>query len=219
MGFMNKNILILLLLIPSSWKEVSEKNEAIEKAASHYAEEDYEAAVRDHLSLINDFGIQSEAVNFNLGLSYQYNGQEEDAQQKYSELTGATQKDIASSASNQSGVLLGNKKKYKEALEAFKLALLKNPNNEEARYNYELLSRWMDENDDQQEEDDKDSKDQKEPSNYAKRMKAKADQLVDQFKFKEALEVMNDAMEIDETVSYYQEFIKNLSDINEINEN
>ncbi|MDN3670990.1 hypothetical protein QWY93_16875 [Echinicola jeungdonensis] len=219
MGFINKNILILLLLIPSSWKEISEKNEAIEKAAAHYAEEDYEAAVRDHLALINDYGIHTEKANFDLALSYQLNGQEEDAQQKYSELAGASQNTIASAAINQKGVLLGNQKKHKEALEAFKLALIKNPSNEEARYNYELLARWLEKNEDQQKDENEDSKDKKEPSNYAKRMKAKADELVDQFKFNEALDVMNSALEIDETVSQYQEFIKNLSDINEINEN
>ncbi|WP_200979140.1 hypothetical protein [Echinicola sp. 20G] len=217
---MNKILLATLLLIPSSWTQISEKNKAIDSAEEKYVKAEYEESVREHLALLNEHGINSEEANFDLALSYQFNEQEEDAQQKYVELVGATKHNIASSASNQNGVILGRGEKYKEALEAFKTALIKDPTNDVARYNYELLARWLEQNEDQQ-QDQKDNQDQdkQEPSNYAKRMKAEADKLVEQFKFKEALDVMNKALEIDETVSHYQEFIKNLGDVNEINEN
>ncbi|QDH80724.1 hypothetical protein FKX85_17435 [Echinicola soli] len=215
---MNKILLATLLLIPSSWSKISEKNAAIDLAAEKYAKAEYEESVRQHLALLNEHDITSSEVNFDLALSYQLNGQEEDAKKKYLELSGAPKANIASSASNQNGVLLGREKKYEEALTAFKTALIKDPTNEIARYNYELLARWLDKNQDQQEQENQDDNKQ-EPSNYAKRMKAEADKLVEQFKFKEALDVMSKALEIDETVSHYQEFIKNLGDINEINEN
>ncbi|GAB3647660.1 hypothetical protein GCM10028791_10030 [Echinicola sediminis] len=217
---MNKIILTTFLLIPTSWSQISERNNAIDLAARNYTEANYEEAVRQHLALLNEYGINEEEVHFDLALSYQFNEQEEDAKQKFMELTGSSKKNIASSASNQNGVLLGREEKYQEALEAFKAALIKDPSNEIARYNYELLARWLEDNEDQQkdQQDDQDQ-DKPEPSNYAKRMKGQADQLVDQFKFKEALDLMNKALEIDETVSHYQEFIKNLGDINEINEN
>jgi len=217
---MNKIILTTLLLIPSSWSQISERNEAIDVAARNYTEAKYEESVRQHLALLNEYGITAEQAQFDLALSYQFNEQEEDAKQKYIELVSSKKRNIASSASNQNGVLLGREEKYQEALEAFKTALIKDPTNEIARYNYELLARWLEKNEDQQKDNKEDQdKDKKEPSNYAKRMKAEADKLVDQFKFHEALELMNKALEIDETVSHYQEFIKNLGDINEINEN
>ncbi|AWW28978.1 hypothetical protein DN752_01865 [Echinicola strongylocentroti] len=215
---MNKIFLATLLLIPSSWTQISERNKAIDLAAEKYATAEYEESVRQHLALLNEHGITSSEANFDLALSYQLNGQEEDAKKKYLELAGAPKTNIASSASNQNGVLLGREKKYEEALAAFKTALIKDPANEIARYNYELLARWLDKNQDEQEQENQDDNKQ-EPSNYAKRMKAEADKLVEQFKFNEALDVMGKALEIDETVSHYQEFIKNLGDINEINEN
>ncbi|GGF26569.1 hypothetical protein [Echinicola rosea] len=215
---MNKLLLATLLLIPSSWSKISEKNAAIDLAQEKYTKAEYEESVRQHLALLNEHGISSSEASFDLALSYQLNGQEEDAKKKYLELAGAPKQHIASSAANQNGVLLGREKKYQEALSAFKAALIKDPTNEIARYNYELLARWLDKNQDQQEEENQDENKQ-EPSNYAKRMKAEADKLVEQFKFKEALDVMSKALEIDETVSHYQEFIKNLGDINEINEN
>jgi tetratricopeptide (TPR) repeat protein len=175
--------------------------------------------VRQHLALIDEHGMNEPEIKFNLALSYQNNGQEEDAKKTYEELSNNTIGEIASFASNQQGVMLGNEKKYKEALALFKKALLNDPGNEKARYNYELLSRWLDGNEENQEnEENQDQEDKPEPSNYAKRMKAQADDLVDRFEFEEALKTMESALEIDETVASYQKFMDHLKDINEINQ-
>ena len=212
-------LLFILLILPASWKIIAERNGAIEQAERFYAETKFEDAVRQHLLLISDYGLSSEEVRFNLALSYQNNGQEADAQKTYMGLIPASHAILPSFAANQVGVIQGNEKQYEEALESFKTALLKNPENEYARYNYELLSRWLENRDDDKEQEKSENEDQMQPSNYAKRMKAQADALVDQFQFNQALEVMNKALEIDETVSYYEEFIKNLSEIKEIDEN
>ena len=58
-----------------------------------------------------------------------------------------------------------------------------------------------------------------EPSEFAKRKKAEADRLVEQFKFKEALTLLEAALAQDETVAAYQEFMTSLKDVVEINEN
>lgn len=212
-------LLFNLLFLPASWTKIAERNEAIAQAERFYAETKFEDAVRQHLLLIEDFELNSEEIRFDLALSYQNNGQEADAQKTYSALLGASHQILPSFASNQIGVLEGREKKYREALASFKLALIKNPTNEIARYNYELLSRWLEDKEEDDKEKDESKEDEKQPSNYAKRIKAEADALVDQFRFDEALEVMNEALEIDETVSYYEEFIKNLSEIKEIDEN
>ena len=214
-----RTLLFILLILPASWKRIAERNGAIEQAERFYAETKFEDAVRQHLLLISDFGLNSEEVRFNLALSYQNNGQEADAQKTYTGLIPASHAILPSFAANQVGVIQGREKQYQEALESFKTALLKNPDNEYARYNYELLSRWLENRDEDKEQEKSENEDQMQPSNYAKRMKAQADALVDQFQFSQALDVMNSALEIDETVSYYEEFIKNLSEIKEIDEN
>lgn len=220
MIFFARILLFPLLFLPSSWKGVAERNSAIKEAERLYAETQFEESVRQHLVLIEEFDLNSDEVRFNLALSYQNNGQEADAQKTFSGLLNSSHEILPSFAANQIGVLHGIEKEYEEALEYFKTALIKNQDNENARYNYELLSRWMeDQEEDQEEQEPSDEEDKMQPSNYAKRMKAEADGLVDQFRFNEALEVMNRALEIDETVSYYEEFINNLGEINEINEN
>lgn len=212
-------LLWVLMFIPSGWSQVADTNRAIAKAEASYQETDFENAVRDHLSLINDFGLTAPEIRFNLALSYQNNGQEEEAKKTYELLIGANHPHLPSFSANQQGVLLGREQTYKEALSYFKTALLKNPENEVARYNYELLSRWLEQNESEQEEKEKqDEEDKMEPSNYAKRMKAQADEMVDRFQFNEALEIMNRALEIDETVAHYQGFMNNLGEINEIDE-
>jgi tetratricopeptide (TPR) repeat protein len=212
-------LLLSLLFIPSSWTGIAKRNRAIEEAERLYAETKFEESVRQHLALLDDYGLNDEEVNFDLALSYQNNGQEADAQKTYSALFTSSHEFLPSFAANQIGVLQGREEKYKEALEYFKMALLKNQDNEYARYNYELLSRWLEDKEEDKDEQEKSEEEDKiQPSNYAKRMKAEADALVDQFRFDEALQTMNKALEIDETVSYYEEFINNLGEINEINE-
>lgn len=215
----SRYILWILLLLPSDWKNIAITNEAITSAATAFKEADYENSVRQHLALIDEHGMNEPEIKFNLALSYQNNGQEEDAKKTYEELSNNTIGEISSFASNQQGVMLGNEKKYKEALALFKKALLNDRGNEKARYNYELLSRWLDGNEENQEnEEDQEQEDKPEPSNYAKRMKAQADDLVDRFEFEEAMKTMESALEIDETVASYQKFMDHLKDINEINQ-
>ena len=214
-----KILLVIFLFIPSSWKKIGEKNSAITQAEQAYMATDFELSVRQHLGLINEHQISTPETKFNLALSYQNNGQEEEAKKTYEEVIRLGTKILSSFASNQVGVLEGRESNHKDALAYFKSALMQDPDNEVARYNYELLSRWLEENEEESEKEEKDQDDQDkiEPSNYAKRMKAQADDFVDQYRFEEALETMQRALEIDETVAYYQNFIQYLTDVKEIN--
>ncbi|WP_158859914.1 tetratricopeptide repeat protein [Lunatibacter salilacus] len=215
-----RTLVVVFLLIPTSWKKIGAKNSAIYEAEQAYIATDFEQSVRQHLGLIADHELRTPEVKFNLALSYQNNGQEEEAKKTYEEVIRSENKTLASFSANQVGVLEGRENNHKDALAYFKSALIQNPDNEMARYNYELLSRWLEENEEEKDKEEKDQEDQDkiEPSNYAKRMKAKADEFVDQYRFDEALETMQRALEIDETVAYYQNFIQYLSDVKEIND-
>jgi tetratricopeptide (TPR) repeat protein len=132
----------------------------------------------------------------------------------YDKASQSPDKILASFSYNQGGVIQGNKKEYEVALSKFKSALINDPLNEVARHNYELLARWM-----QRDQERKDKEENKpEPSDFAKRKKAEADRMVEQFRFKDALNLMNDALAQDETVAAYDQFIKSLQEITEIDE-
>ena len=210
----SKWIFGLFLIIPSSWTRVSRLNSAIELAETSYAEAKYAESAEYHLVLVNEFQVKSSNLDFDLGLSHHYAEKPEEAATYYDQATQSIDPKLASFANNQGGVLLGNKKENQAALSKFQTALIKDPGNEEARYNYELLARWLkrDEERKQQEQN------KPEPSEFAKRKKAEADRLVEQFRFADALKVMNDALAQDETVAAYQDFMNSLKDVVEINE-
>lgn len=210
----SKLILGLFLLIPSSWTRDSRLNAAIDTAAESYANGEYEQSIRDHLAIQEQFQIQSAALDYNLGLSYHYAEQDEEAAAFFDKASTSTDKILSSFAFNQGGVILGNKKEYETALSKFKTALIQDPLNEVARHNYELLARWMERDEERKNEDEN----QPDPSDFAKRKKAEADRLVEQFRFKDALQVMTDALQQDETVSAYNQFINSLQEIVEIDE-
>jgi len=210
----NKVLLSALLFIPPSWTKVSRLNEAIEKAEKSYAETRYEDAVKDHQVLIDEFKYNSSALDFDLGLSLQYASKPDEAMTFYDQATQNPDNILASFSYNQSGVILGNKKEYQAALSKFQTALIKDPLNEQARYNYELLARWLKREEERKQQD----QNKPEPSEFAKRKKAEADRLVEQFRFKEALAIMEGALSQDSTVAAYQDFMTTLKDVIEIDE-
>jgi tetratricopeptide (TPR) repeat protein len=209
----SKWIVSIFLIIPASWTRVSRLNDAIEAAETSYAETKYEEAITNHLVLVNEFEMRSTYLDFDLALSHHYAKEEEEAAGYYDLATQSSDKTLSSFAFNQGGVLLGDKKEYQAALSKFQTALIKNPLNEEARYNYELLARWL-----KRDEERKQQQNKPEPSEFAKRKKAEADRLVEQFRFEDALKVMEGALAQDETVAAYQDFITLLKDVVQINE-
>lgn len=210
----SKLILSVFLIIPSSWTRVSRLNTAINASEKSYAEAKYEESVANHLVLINDFEYKSPELSFNLGLSHHYAEKIDEAQTWYDQATQSPNKMLVSFAQNQGGVIIGNKKEYEAALSKFQSALIKDPTNEQARYNYEMLARWLQRDQERKNQD----KNKPEPSEFAKRKKAEADRLVEQFRFNDALTLMQEALTQDETVAAYQDFITTLQEVVEINE-
>ena len=211
----SKGIFLVLLFLPASWTRVSRLNAAIDQAAASYAAAEYAQSIKDHRLLVDGFQVASASLDFNLGLSYHYASQPEEAAASFDKASQSPDKLLASFAYNQGGVILGNKKDYQAALSKFQSALIQDPLNEVARYNYELLARWLKRDEERKNKDENTP----EPSAFAKRKKAEADRLVEQFRFKEALSLMETALAQDETVAAYQEFMTSLKDVVEINEN
>ena len=210
----SKLTLAVFLLIPASWTRVSRLNSAIDLAGESYAKAEYEQSITNHQVLIDEFGYASPELDYNLGLSNQYAEKVDEAVGYYDKASIASNKMLASFAFNQGGVLLGNKKEYEPALSKFKSALIQDPNNEVARHNYELLARWLQRDEERKNED----QNKPEPSDFAKRKKAEADRMVEQFRFKDALNLMNEARLQDETVDAYKDFMTSLQEITEIDE-
>ncbi len=106
--------------------------------------------------------------------------------------------------------------KLAESAAAYQEALRLNPGDEDAKYNLEYVRAKLKQNQEQQKQDQEQKK--IEPSEFAKKLRKQAQELIDEFRYAEALKLMQDGLKQDETVAAYQSFIQRLQSVVEIEE-
>jgi len=156
-------ILLLTLLIDPS--KISEVNKAKERAKESYARGDYKEAARQYRILVDSLGVSEEEVAMNMGHSYYQLNDTLNAKNTYLGLTSSSNPQFQSVSYQQLGMLAYHDGKLEEALAHFKSALKANPANEDARYNYELVKKKLEEQQKQQQRKDQDKKDQDKKEN------------------------------------------------------
>ena len=148
--------------------KISKINDIKSKAEEYYKSENYEEAIRFYRILIDSFSVEEGPIWFNLGNSYFYTQNTDLAIETYKLATLNGDNDDISIAYNQLGVLKSQKQDYTGALESFKSALLSDHFNEEARYNYELLKKLLNEKEDSTSQQDSDKNDSSKEDNNTK---------------------------------------------------
>lgn len=103
----------------------------------------------------------------------------------------------------------------KAALAFYKQALLADPTNESARFNYEFLARRLESD---QESPQQQSENRIDPSEYAKALKEQAERLVAETRYRDAYELMIEGLKVDETVQAFQTFIGRTGKVADINQ-
>lgn len=164
--------LILLLLAFIDPGKIGKINEARSEAKKAFDKGDYATAAAKYKLLADSLGVREDAVLMDLAHSYFQMNDTVNAQNTYASLLRSSDKSMRSIAQQQMGVLTNRQKKYEEALNYFKEALKNDPSNDDARYNYEMIKKKLEEqkkqeqqqqNKDQKQQDQKkDKKDQKE---------------------------------------------------------
>jgi len=207
----------LLLIDPS---KIGKINSAKAEAKKAYLSGDFKTAIQKYSYLIDSLGVTEDEVRANLASAYFQLNDTAKAQSTYQQLTQSPNKRISSVANQQLGVIANNKEKLEEALSYFKSALKAAPENNEARYNYEVVKKKLEEKEKKKKEDEKkDSKNDKDipPSEFAKKLKAQADELVRQQLYKQAFDLMQDGLKKDRTVAHYNKFIERTKIVSTIN--
>jgi len=214
-------IALVLILGPiTDLDKIAKVNKAKKEAKEAFLANDFQLAHDTYKYLIDSLGVNEEEVLLDYAHSLYNLNDTTNAVTNYQSLSESTNKNIASIAEQQLGQVLFDKKQYEPALEHYKNALRKNPNNQDARYNYELLKKMLrkeEQDKKDQESQDNDNKEKQEPSDYAKQMKKKAEALVLQRNYNDAYNLMQMALKKDKTVSSYNDFIQRIKDVNEIN--
>lgn len=209
-----KYVLAIFLALVIDPGKIARVNSAKSEARKAYISGDYKKALEKYRYLADSMGVREDEVLLNLGHAYFQTNDTAQAIATYQSLIGSGKTDVRSKARQQLGILHHRQGKMEEALADFKQAVKADANNTDARYNYEMLKRKLDE---KKKQDEKNNKKKPDPSPYARNLKARADALLKQFRFGEAAALMNEGLKRDATVEYYEDYMKRLDDVDKIN--
>lgn len=146
-------VYILLVIFTDDINEIATINRVKDEAAKAYNDGDYGEAIKSYSFLYDSLGENNDKILLNLSNAYFKVQDTSNAQFHYAKLTESGDKSVKSIAHQQLGVIATNTGKYDVALEEFKNSLRADPGNNDARYNFELLKRLMEENQQQQNQD------------------------------------------------------------------
>lgn len=197
-------IFVFLFLVNDDAKK---GNEAYNNANYPLAEELYRTALEDDPDNAN--------IYFNLGNALAKQSKNEEAIQMYLQFISMVESpEEKSKAEYNIGTLLSESQQWKPAVQHLRNALTHNPFDNEAKHNFEkaLIESQKQEEEQQQDQD----QEQEPPTEYAKAIKARAEELVSQKKYQEAFDLMIQASQVDQTVQNFNQFINRIGAVSDI---
>ncbi len=211
-------LVAILLLVSFDLSDIAKINSLKKEAKSAYLKGNFDKAIENYHVLLDTMGVADEKATLNLAHAYWQKGDAESAQKNYQKLILSKDKKLKSIAYQQLGTLSSDPQTLERALSFFKESIKNDPTNEDARYNYELVKKKLQnqQEQDQQNKDDQNQDKDQEPSEWAKQLKKRADQMVDAQLYADAFNLMQDGLKKDQTVAYYNDFIKRLGEVSQI---
>lgn len=137
-------LFFLISLLGGGINTISRINRYAQEAANAYAAENYVEAIAAYDYLLNDLKVEDNQLRVNLAHSYYRAGRLDLAKNEYRLLTDHRYRNIRAVALIQLGNIAASEKKFKRALSYFKDALITEPTNKSAQYNFELLKKYLD---------------------------------------------------------------------------
>lgn len=173
---------IILALVITDPREISKVNTLKKEAKEAYLAGDYELALSKYTILSDSLGVDEPAIKLNLAHSHYHLNDTTGAKNRYNQLATSTNNKLKSVALQQLGVMSKDAGKLEVALQQLKSAIKADPTNQDARYNYEVVKKLLEEqqqqNQDQQNQDqeNKDGEDEQEQQNQDQQEKQEGDQ-------------------------------------------
>ena len=159
-------ILILLVLLNNILEnDISKINKLTKNAEKAFKEKNYKVAINDYNILIDSFNISNEKIHLNLAHSYLLSNDTLKAIENYNMASITNNNKIKSIAYQQLGNINESKNKLKNATEFYKKSILSNNSNLDSKYNYELVTKKLKEQEKKKKEKNKKEKDNKNQQN------------------------------------------------------
>jgi hypothetical protein len=171
---MSKLFVVLFLAFaaafPTDPLKLRKINQLKEKAEEAMLADKFQEAIAYYHILTDSFNVSEPSIELNIAHAQFQLKQIKEAGAEYADVARATSPTLASIALLQSGNLrTADQEKLEEAAELYKSALRKNPANEEARYNYELVKKKLKQQQEQQEQDSDENQDEQEKEEQKKK--------------------------------------------------
>ena len=171
---------ILLVLFGIDPKLIGKINSAKTEAKKAFLANDYTTAISRYRYLTDSLGVNEDEILINLAHSYFNLNDTANAVASYQKLLTSANKKIKSNAYQQLGVINNRKGQLEEALGNFKEAIKTDLTNEDARYDYEMVKKKLEEKKKQEEQkkkdQNKDNKDEQQKDNKDQQNKDKQNQ-------------------------------------------
>jgi len=206
-------LIVFLVFLSNNPKEIAKVNAAKKEAEKAYLAGDYQTAVSKYHLLLDSMNVNEDEIKLNLAHAYYQLGDTANAKLGYSKLTSSTSKNLKSIAFQQLGVMSKDEKKLEQALNQLKTSIKSDPTNLDARYDYEVVKKMLNNQNQKGDSSNKDEKEEIEPSEYAKEMKEQIDNSRYMGKFEEALRMFQEAYQVDKTMEAYKEFYDKLQKV------
>ena len=177
-------VAILLFISPlTDLDKIARINKSKKEAKEAYLANDFQLAHDKYKFLVDSLGVEEEEVLLDFAHTMYHLNDTTNAVNNYQELSSSTNNKISSVAEQQLGQVLFDKKEYEPALEHYKNALRRDPTNQDARYNYELLKKILQKQEEEkkdQQNQDEENKDKKDQDKENKDQEKKDEQNKDQ---------------------------------------
>jgi Ca-activated chloride channel homolog len=178
------SLILVASLLSVDPTKISKVNKLKSEAKSAYLAGDMKTAIEKYKMLVDSLHVNEEEVAMNLANAYFNTNDTTSALSHYQPLSVSTNSKIKSWANQQMGVVSNRQGKFEEALNYFKQAMKAEPENEQARYNYEMVKKKLEEQKkkEQQQNKDKNNQDKKDDQKKDQNKDQKDQQNKDQNK-------------------------------------
>lgn len=156
-------VAFLLLTSLTDPGKISKINSLKTEARKAFHAGDYATAIEKYQFLRDSLQVNEDEVTLNLANAYFQQSDTTNALSTYQQVVTSPTNSIRSKAHQQIGVLNNRQGKFDEALASFKQSIKADPNNMDARYNYEMLKKKLEEKKKQEEQQKKDQQQKDNP--------------------------------------------------------
>ena len=205
--------ILMIILMILAFRPVLTQDFLKERSAINYAEEgQYDKAIEIYENLIEKSGEDPEWL-YNLGTLHLLQKNYDAGIENLNKAAVTEDDELRENIFYNLGNAHYLKEEFGQAVNAYKKTLKLNYENQLARENLELSLREQQKQEEQQKQD---QENKIEPSEFAKKLKEKAEEMARQKLYRDAFNLMMSGMQKDQTVQAYQNFISRLNVVAEI---